>query len=80
MESNEVGTWQVMEGYTVPGYPGYTAGKVRITGSGFDVAMAVEMYGNRSNVATGNASSTFTEGAFSRAIGGAVTNCSAVPE
>jgi hypothetical protein len=78
VESNKVGTWQVMEGYTVPGYPGYTAGKVRITGSGFDVAVAVEMLDNRSGVSTGSASGTFTEGSFTRAIGGAVTNCSAI--
>ena len=78
VEANKVGTWQVVQGYTVPGYPGYTAGQVRIVGSDFNVVMAVEMYGNRSNVATGNASGTFTEGAFSRAVGGAVTNCSAI--
>jgi hypothetical protein len=78
VEANKVGTWQVVEGYTVPGYPGYSIGKIRATGSDFDVFIGVEMYGNRSNVASGNASNTFTEGAFSRAIGGAVTNCSAI--
>lgn len=78
VEANRAGTWQVEEGYTVPGYPGYAIGRVRIIGSDFNVAIGVEMYGNQSNVATGNASSTFTEGAFTRAIGGAVTNCSAI--
>jgi hypothetical protein len=78
VESNHAGTWQVVEGYTVPGYPGYTAGKIHIVGSDFDVVMAVEMYNDKSNVATGNASSTFTQGAFGRYAGQATTNCSTI--
>ena len=78
VEANKVGTWEVAEGYTAPGYPGYTIGAVRIVGSDFDVRMAVEMYNNQSNVETGNASNVFTRGAFSRTVGGAVTNCSAI--
>jgi hypothetical protein len=80
VESNKVGTWQVAEGYTLPSHPGYAIGAVRLTGSDFDVRIGVEVYNNQSNVESGNVSGTFTEGAFSRAIGGAVTNCSAVPE
>ena len=78
VEANRTGTWQVMEGYTVPGYPGYTAGKIHIVGSDFDVVMAVEMYNDKSNVATGNASNTFTQGAFGRYAGQATTNCSTI--
>jgi hypothetical protein len=78
VEGNKVGTWQVEEGYTVPGYPGYTVGRVRITGADFDVRVAVEMYQDKSNVDTGNASDVFTKGAFTRFPGGAVTNCSAI--
>jgi hypothetical protein len=78
VESNRVGTWQVTEGYTVPGYPGYTAGKIHIVGSDFDVTMAAEMYNDKSNVATGNASNVFTQGAFGRNPGAATTNCSTI--
>ena len=78
VEANKVGTWQVAEGYTVPGYPGYAIGAVRLTGSDFDVRIGVEVYNNQSNVESGNVSNTFTEGAFTRVIGGAVTNCSAI--
>jgi hypothetical protein len=78
VEANRAGTWEVVQGYTVPGYPGYTAGQVRIVGSDFNVLMAVEMLDNRSNVATGNASNVFTQGSFTRFIGGATTNCSSI--
>jgi hypothetical protein len=78
VEANRSGSWQVMEGYTVPGYPGYTAGKIHIVGSDFDVVMAVEMYNDKSNVATGNASNTFTQGAFTRYPGQATDNCSTI--
>ena len=78
VEANHAGTWQVDEGYTVPGYPGYTAGRIHIVGSDFDVHMGVEMLGDRSNVATGNASNVFTQGAFTRYPGQATTNCSTI--
>jgi hypothetical protein len=78
VEANRTGTWQVLEGYTVPGYPGYTAGKIHIVGSDFDVVMAVEQYNDKSNVATGNASNVFTQGAFGRYAGQATTNCSTI--
>jgi hypothetical protein len=78
VEANRVGTWQVTEGYTVPGYPGYTAGKIHIVGSDFDVTMGAEMYNDKSNVATGNASNVFTQGAFGRYPGAATTNCSTI--
>jgi hypothetical protein len=78
VEANRAGTWQVVEGYTVAGYPGYTVGKIRIVGSDFDVTMAVEMLGDKSNVATGNASNTFTQGAFTRYPGQSTTNCSTI--
>jgi hypothetical protein len=78
VESNRAGTWEVVEGYTAPGYPGYTIGVVRIVGSDFDVKIGVEMLDNRSNVASGNASNVFTQGAFTRFIGGATTNCSSI--
>lgn len=78
VEANRAGSWQIDEGYTVPGYPGYTAGRVHIVGSDFDVHIGVEMLEDKSNVATGNASSTFTEGAFTRFPGQATTNCSTI--
>jgi hypothetical protein len=78
VESNRAGSWEVREGYTVPGYPGYTAGLVHIVGSDFDAVIGVEMLNDRSNVKTGNVSNVFTEGAFTRTIGGATTNCSAI--
>src|SRR4051812_39614867 len=78
VEANRAGTWQVDEGYTVPGYPGYTAGRVHIVGSDFDVHIGVEMLADKSNVATGNASNTFTQGAFGRYPGQATTNCSTI--
>jgi hypothetical protein len=78
VESNRAGTWQVDEGYTVAGYPGYTAGRVHIVGSDFDVHIGVEMLGDKSNVASGNASNVFTQGAFTRYAGGATTNCSTI--
>jgi hypothetical protein len=78
VEANRSGTWQVDEGYTVPGYPGYTAGRVHIVGADFDAHIGVEMLADKSNVATGNVSSTFTQGAFTRFAGGATTNCSTI--
>jgi hypothetical protein len=78
VESNRVGTWEVVQGFVVPSVPGYSIGTVRIVGSDFNVVMGVEMLGNQSNVDTGNASSVFTKGAFSRTIGGATTNCSTI--
>jgi hypothetical protein len=78
VEANRVGTWHVEEGYTLASTPGYTVGKVRVTGSGFDVYVVVEMLNGQSTVKTGSASNTFTEGSFSRRAGQAVTNCSAI--
>jgi hypothetical protein len=78
VEANKVGTWQVLEGYTKSSIPGYSIGRVHITGSDFDVAMGVEMLGNQSNVDTGDASNVFAKGAFARTENGAVTNCSAI--
>jgi hypothetical protein len=78
VEANRGGTWEVVEGHVAPAYPGYTIGVVRIAGPDFDARIGVEMYNEQSNVESGNVSSTFTEGAFTRTIGGAVTNCSAI--
>jgi hypothetical protein len=78
VEANRVGTWQVKEGYTATGVPGYTIGSIHIVGSDFDAVIGVEQLGTKSNVQTGNVSNVFTQGAFTRAAGGAVTNCSAI--
>ena len=78
VEANRVGTWQVKEGYTATGVPGYSIGTIHIVGSDFDATIGVEQLGAKSNVKTGNVSNVFTEGAFTRAAGGAVTNCSAI--
>jgi hypothetical protein len=78
VEANQAGRWEPTLGYKAPGVPGYTAGKIRIRGQAFDVVMAVEMLDAKAGVATGNMAATFQDGAFTRAVDGAVGNCSAV--
>ncbi len=78
VEANQAGRWEVTLGYKAPGVAGYTAGKIHLTGQGFDVVMAAEMLDAKAGVATGNMAGTFQEGTFTRAIGGAVASCSAI--
>ena len=70
-ESNDGGSYQVVEGYHAASDPNYFAGVIQATtSSGSQYRWGVELRGNAGYMLT--KTSSFEEGTFSRTIGGAV--------
>ena len=70
-ESNDGGSYQVVEGYHAAADPNYFAGIVQVsTSNGSQYRFGVELRGNGGYLKTNT--SSFEEGAFTRTVGGAV--------
>lgn len=71
VESNDGGSYQVVEGYRAAADPNYFAGIIQVsTSNGSQYRFGVELRGNGGYMKTNT--SSFEEGNFSRTVGGAV--------